>query len=209
MTIAVAKEAGVLRWSVSLALALTLHVLALGLFLAEGRAGESADSPPAIVLDLIVLPVEPEVAPDEALAAAPDSPLPPAAPEASDRESTEPPQACDPQASRSSASGSAGATTLTEWKSLLRHHLDRHKQYPADAERRGQQGAPHVFFTVCHDGRVLAARILRTSGVASLDQAGVDLVRRAAPLPAFPQGLPGEMFNLVVPVEFFLVSARH
>lgn len=208
MTIAAAEESGVLRWSVSFALALTLHVLAIGVFLGEGRAGEAdASSPLPILLDLIALPAEPQVVPDESMAAAPDAPLPPTAVDLPAEGATESPPSCDPQAPAPSASGSA-AMTLAEWRRLLRHHLARYQQYPEDAQRKGQQGTPHVFFTVCHDGRVLEAHIARTSGIASLDQAGMDLVRRAEPLPAFPQGLPEDRLNLVVPVEFVLAKAR-
>jgi periplasmic protein TonB len=201
------ENAGVLRWSGSFALALALHVLAIDMLFANGRGDESpAPSPPAIMLELAALPVtladEPEIVPPEATAVTSEASPQPPAPEASAAGSTEPPPTCDPQATRPDDT----TVTLAEWKGLLLHHLERHKQYPADAQRRGQQGTPHVLFTMCRDGRVLAARILRTSGVESLDRAGVDLVRRAEPLPSFPQGQSGDTLDLVVPVEFFLVG---
>lgn len=208
MRVAIESEAGVLRWSASFAFALIMHALTIGLFLAEGRAGESAvPSQPIIMLDLIALPVEPAIAPEEAGAMAPDAPPPPAAVEAPGRDPTEAPSMCGPHVAEEAISNAAAATTLTEWKRLLQHHLEHYKRYPADAQRKGQQGTPHVFFTVCRDGRVLGAQIVRTSGFASLDQAGIDLVRRAEPLPAFPQGLSEHTLNLVVPVEFFLAKA--
>ena len=54
------------------------------------------------------------------------------------------------------------------------------------------------------DGRVLAVRIERASGVASLDQEGLDLLQRAQPLPSLPSDQPGESLELVVPIQFFL-----
>ncbi|MFD2136940.1 energy transducer TonB [Novosphingobium resinovorum] len=40
----------------------------------------------------------------------------------------------------------------------------------------------------------------------TLDRAALDVVRRAAPFPAIPEGLPDEL-EITLPVEF-LVSAR-
>jgi periplasmic protein TonB len=54
------------------------------------------------------------------------------------------------------------------------------------------------------DGRVLAARIERASGVAILDQEGLDLLQRAQPLPPLPSDQPGESLELLVPVQFYL-----
>ena len=87
---------------------------------------------------------------------------------------------------------------------LLVAHLDKHKRYPADAQRARQEGIPYVFFTMSRDGRVVASRIVRSSGVASLDQEGLELLQRAQPLPPLPSDQPGETLDLVVPIQFFL-----
>ena len=213
MTNAAAGDTSALRWIGSFVVALTLHVSAIGLLVQEGRAGE-ASLPKGIMLDLIALPLEPEVVPDETKALPADAPPPPEAWVFPGRESTALPRVCDSHAAGrggaigTSASEPAAVTTLTEWKKLLQRHLERYKQYPADALGEGRQGTPHVFFTVCRDGRVLTAHIVQSSGFASLDQAGMDLVRRAEPFPTFPQGLPNDSLDLVVPVEFVLTSPR-
>ena len=54
------------------------------------------------------------------------------------------------------------------------------------------------------DGRVLVMRIERSSGVASLDQEGLDLLRRSQPLPPLRADQPGESVELIVPVQFYL-----
>ena len=77
----------------------------------------------------------------------------------------------------------------------------RHKQYPPEAQRARQEGVTYVRFTMSRDGRVLAARIERASGAASLDQEGLDLLQRAQPL---PPDQPGETLELIVPIQFFL-----
>lgn len=119
------------------------------------------------------------------------------------------PQATLDQAPRAAAPAQ-GATpeppssALPTWKGLLLRHLERHKRYPADAQRQRQEGVVSVRFTLSRDGRVLAARLERASGVASLDQEGLDLLQRAQPMPPFPPDQPGESMELVVPIQFFL-----
>ena len=119
------------------------------------------------------------------------------------------PQAA-PQQAQVAAAPMAGATpeppsaALPTWRGLLLRHLEKHKRYPAEAQRARQEGVPYVFFTMTRDGRVLTARIVRGSNVASLDQEGLDLLQRAQPLPPLPSDQPGETLDLVVPIQFFL-----
>jgi len=132
----------------------------------------------------------------------PRPPKPPqpkvAAPQAAPSEA---PVAAAPQAGASFEPPSAALPT---WKGLLLRHLERHKRYPADAQRRHHEGIVTVRFVMSRDGRVLTAQLERSSGVASLDQEGLDLLQRAQPLPALPKDQPGETLELVVPIQFFL-----
>jgi protein TonB len=119
------------------------------------------------------------------------------------------PQATPDQAPKAAAPAQ-GATpeppsaALPKWKGLLLRHLERHKRYPSEAQRQRQEGVVYVRFTLSRDGRVLASRLERASGVPSLDQEGLDLLQRAQPMPRFPPDQPGESMELVVPIQFFL-----
>ncbi|WP_395709836.1 energy transducer TonB [Reyranella sp.] len=119
------------------------------------------------------------------------------------------PQAA-PEETPRAAAPAPGATpeppsaSLPTWKGLLLRHLERHKRYPPEAQRSRHEGMPYVAFTMSRDGRVLSARIVRSSGVASLDQEGLDLLQRAQPLPPLPPDQAGESLDLVVPIQFFL-----
>ncbi|MGH8431838.1 MAG: energy transducer TonB family protein, partial [Solimonas sp.] len=119
------------------------------------------------------------------------------------------PQAAPTEAPRAAAP-TPGASleppsrTLPTWKGLLLRHLERHKRYPSEAQRHRQEGMVLMRFTMSREGRVLAARVERASGVTSLDQEGLDLLQRAQPLPALPADQPGETLELVVPIQFYL-----
>ena len=61
--------------------------------------------------------------------------------------------------------------------------IRRHQHYPALARESGAEGAATVSFRVLPDGRLESLRIKKTSGNAHLDDASLEAVRKAAPLP--------------------------
>jgi protein TonB len=88
------------------------------------------------------------------------------------------------------------------WSARLFSHLARHKRYPAEAQQRRQEGTPLVRITMDHGGRVLAARLERSSGVPLLDAEALALVQRAAPLPPLPDDVAASTIEVVVPLSF-------
>jgi TonB system transport protein ExbD (group 1) len=90
------------------------------------------------------------------------------------------------------------------WKGLLFRHLQRHKRYPEEARRARQQGVAYVRFVMGRDGRVLSARLERSAGSALLDQAAMDWLQRAQPLPPLPMDQPGESIEIIVPFQFMM-----
>lgn len=89
------------------------------------------------------------------------------------------------------------------WEALLLAHLEKYRRYPPAARSRRQQGVALVRFRMSRAGRVLSAALVRTSGSPLLDQAAVDTLTRAQPLPRIPDDRPDEL-DLTVPVEFFI-----
>lgn len=94
------------------------------------------------------------------------------------------------------------SAALPTWKGVLLRHLERHKRYPPEAQRARQEGITYVRFVMARDGRVLVANIERGTGIALLDKEGLDLLRRAEPLPPLPADQPGETLVLIVPIQF-------
>ena len=89
----------------------------------------------------------------------------------------------------------------SNYAGLVSAHLRRHQQYPADARSRGEQGTATVSFSVDGAGRVASARLVRGSGIASIDQEVEAMVRRSSPFPAPPSG---RGVSFTVPVSFRL-----
>lgn len=177
--------------------------------LAEAEPPPPVDIPPPEV----VLPL-PEPPPPVDLKPPPPPKLRPVEKPKPRQERKPPAQAAAPQATSEQATRAAapaqGATpdppsaALPTWRGLLLRHLERHKRYPADAQRQRQEGVVYMRFTLSRDGRVLAARLERSSSIASLDQEGLDLLQRAQPMPPFPTDQPGESMELIVPIQFTL-----
>lgn len=107
----------------------------------------------------------------------------------------EAPRAAAPQ----NSSGATGSVSPARWQARLASHLERRKRYPAAAKRQNQQGTAQVRFTIDASGNVQSVALVRSSGVALLDEEVVALVRRASPVPAPP---PGVNRTIVVPIRF-------
>jgi len=89
----------------------------------------------------------------------------------------------------------------SNYAGLVSAHLRRHQQYPADARSRGQQGTATVTFGLDGGGRVTSARLVKGSGIASIDQEVQAMVQRASPFPAPPSH---HAMSFTVPVTFRL-----
>jgi protein TonB len=98
----------------------------------------------------------------------------------------------------------AGRQAIASWRGLLMMRLQQNKRYPASAEARLEQGVVTLNFTVDRNGRVLARKIVRSSGVAALDDEVLAMIQRAQPLPAFPPAMLQQSVNLTVPIRFSL-----
>jgi len=112
-------------------------------------------------------------------------------------------RAAAPPAS-SASRASAPRVSPARWQSKVVAWLNRHKRYPRSARSRGEEGTVQVSFTINASGAVTGARIARSSGNSALDQAAIDMVRRASPVPAPPPQIARSSMSLSVPVSFNL-----
>lgn len=93
----------------------------------------------------------------------------------------------------------ASDASVARWQSRLMAHLERRKRYPNGARMRREQGTAHVNFTIDERGNVTSASLTRSSGFPELDQAVLDMLRRASPVPAPP---PGVNRTITAPIHF-------
>jgi protein TonB len=90
------------------------------------------------------------------------------------------------------------------WEAVLVKHLQQYKRYPTEAQSHSEQGVVLLGFSVDRNGRVLAHRIVHSSGHADLDDEVTAMIERAQPLPAFPPSMTQPRLDLTVPIRFSL-----
>jgi protein TonB len=88
-----------------------------------------------------------------------------------------------------------------DWRQLLRQRIERAKRYPSLARRLGMEGTVHVEFRIARDGSVEGVKVAKSSGYPLLDEASVQAIKRAAPLPIVPG-------KIRVPISYLLHKGR-
>jgi periplasmic protein TonB len=89
--------------------------------------------------------------------------------------------------------------TIKAWYLQIARQLESKKQYPAAALPRREQGTVVILFRLDRQAQLVSSRILRTSDSATLDNAGLALVRQAQPFPP-PPPLANLQFD--VPIRY-------
>lgn len=161
-----------------------------------------APQPPAPIPEPAEAP-RPEPSPQPKLEPEPETQLTPPVPTPADTPvASAPPVAPAPPAPTELQSGQSD--TVDDYLSQLARHLGRHFAYPRRAERLGQEGTPVVRFTFDRSGTLLNWRLEQGSNHVLLDQAALDLLKAAEPLPRVPDTMNGRQFSFTLPVRFRL-----
>lgn len=105
-----------------------------------------------------------------------------------------------------SAGGKAGKGK--NYISQLMRWLNQYQVYPTTARKNKQEGVVKLQFSINRKGEVLSARIYQSSGHPELDNAALDMLKAASPLPEVPDDFyPGrDQLPLVIPVEYSLIT---
>lgn len=90
--------------------------------------------------------------------------------------------------------------SISQYVPILQKHLAKYARHPDAGKCVAREGVVRLLFSVDRRGRVLDARVARSSGSDALDREALDLFRRASPVPAPPSQLVGRRFAL--PIQF-------
>jgi periplasmic protein TonB len=81
-------------------------------------------------------------------------------------------------------------------------HVRRYFYQPRSPDREPITGLVYVHFIVARDGTLLETSISKTTGQHSLNDAALDILRLAAPLPAIPDRMHAAQVEGILPIDF-------
>jgi periplasmic protein TonB len=84
----------------------------------------------------------------------------------------------------------------------LRRWLNKYKRFPEEAQKQKQHGQLVVSFTILRDGTVRDPHVERSSGFPLLDDAALQMLRDASPVPPLPEKYRAPQVAVDLPVEF-------
>lgn len=93
------------------------------------------------------------------------------------------------------------------WKTysaLLSAHFKKHKVYPEMAKRLKLSGTVWIAMEIRRDGHILSAEIVQSSNHPLLDNAALDAVWRANPVPSFPSEVTTPSRKFRIPYQYRL-----
>jgi protein TonB len=111
------------------------------------------------------------------------------------------PETAAPKTAPAPPAPQVSSNTPDTWEGRMLARLEKFRRYPGAARSARQQGVVYIRFRINRDGHVLSSALVRSSGFPALDQAALETLRRADPLPKIPADRPDEI-ELSVPVEF-------
>ncbi len=109
-----------------------------------------------------------------------------------------------PPKSASAETDRAQRNAMEQWQMRVLEHLQRHRRYPAQAQRRRQEGVAELRFSLDRHGRLLHVALEQGSGFEMLDAEALAVAARAQPFPPPPAAFGDNPIEVVVPVQFAL-----
>lgn len=88
-----------------------------------------------------------------------------------------------------------------DYRRRLLEHILPYRRPPVIAAGLPTTGIVMVRFSMARNGDVLTVTVASSSGIAALDDAAIETVWRAKPMPSIPPILP-ERLSVVLPVSF-------
>lgn len=78
--------------------------------------------------------------------------------------------------------------------------ISQHQQFIQNVTK--EAGSVTLRLVIARDGRLLEVGVIRSSGLPSLDNASVNMIRQAAPYPALPPEIGGSQHSFTLPLYF-------
>lgn len=121
-----------------------------------------------------------------------------------DAAASSPTRSTAPGTLQASSGGGGAAGARKSYLASLQSWLERHKKYPRAARLRRYEGTVQFRFLIDRAGSLLEHSIVESSGKRILDEAVLDLLKRADPMPSMPPEIDGATLELTTSIDFRL-----
>lgn len=121
-----------------------------------------------------------------------------------DSASSAPNRAAGPGQTQASSGGGGAAGARKSYFASIQSWLERHKRYPRAARLRRYEGTVAFSFQIDRSGSIMKRSIVKSSGRKILDEALLDLLKRADPMPPMPPEIVGATFDFTTSIEYNL-----
>ena len=121
-----------------------------------------------------------------------------------DAASSAPNRAAGPGQTQASSGGGGAAAARQSYFASIQSWLERHKKYPRAARLRRYEGTVGFSFQINRAGSIMKSSIVKSSGKKILDEALLDLLKRADPMPPMPPEISGATFDFTTSLEYVL-----
>ena len=101
-----------------------------------------------------------------------------------------------------------GRAVPTAYQQLLASWLNKFQFYPATAKKLRLEGTVLAKVTIRNDGTVIKTAIEKSSGSDILDNAALQLLDLANPLPPFPENFESDEITFIAPISYNLKLSR-
>jgi TonB family protein len=88
------------------------------------------------------------------------------------------------------------------WLSSIYEHLQKSDHSYPEATKRGESGNVRIEFVLRPSGKLIEAKVARSSGFADLDSEALAMFKRAAPFPPAPAWATEDHYELTVSMTF-------
>jgi periplasmic protein TonB len=101
----------------------------------------------------------------------------------------------------------AQSYSVDEWKRRIAVRLHSKAHVPREA--CGTSGESGILFSLDRSGNLMSTNIVSGSGVAALDNAALEIVNGARPLPPAPSGAADTDLKIALAMDFRAASPDH
>ncbi|HOO82634.1 MAG TPA: energy transducer TonB [Alphaproteobacteria bacterium] len=105
---------------------------------------------------------------------------------------------------QNSAYAGGGRNAEIRYQDMVRAAIDSYRVYPREARRRKLEGHAVIQIRISRSGAITESRFVKTTGHHILDQAALNMVKAASPLPAIPSSLGKSSVSMNIPIGFKL-----